>query len=177
MRQVQDTTGKVTITQGEFAVSGRSDCIISTILGSCVSTCLWDPQNQVGGMNHVLVARSMSGPVRCDAAGVNAMELLINGLVRLGAARNQLRAKVFGGAKMISGLSDIGHENGVFMLDFLSREGIPCLGQSLGGTAARQIRFHPADGRVLLKAAGAANAVTAPARPAERSAGNDVELF
>lgn len=177
MRQVQDATGKVTITQGEFAVSGRGDCVISTILGSCVSTCLWDPEHRVGGMNHVLVARSMSGPVRCDAAGVNAMELLINALVRLGAARHLLRAKVFGGAKMISGLSDIGHENGLFMIEFLAREGIPCEGRSLGGTTARQVRFFPAEGRVLLKAAGVASEVAAPSRPAERAKGNDVELF
>lgn len=174
MRQVRQSTGKVTITQGEFAVSDQRDCMISTILGSCVSTCLWDTAKGVGGMNHVLVARSMSGPVRSDAAGVNAMELLINALVRIGADRMALRAKVFGGAKMISGLSDIGQENGLFMLEFLEREGIPCVGQSLGGTVARQIRFFPAEGRVLVKST---SSEVAPAITSEKVEYNDVELF
>ncbi|WP_375690805.1 chemotaxis protein CheD [Pseudooceanicola sp. LIPI14-2-Ac024] len=167
----------MTITQGEFAASDHPDCVISTILGSCVSTCLWDPDRRVGGMNHVLVARSESGPTRSDAAGVNAMELLINALVRLGGDRRNLRAKVFGGAKMISGLSDIGHLNGLFMLEFLESEGIPCLGQSLGGTSARQIRFFPAEGRALLKSVTQAAVAPVPTKPAETDAGNGVELF
>lgn len=177
MRQVRPARGKVTITQGEFAVSDQGDCVITTILGSCVSTCLWDSDRGIGGMNHVLVARSVSGPVHSDAAGVNAMELLINAMVHLGAERRTLRAKVFGGAKMISGLSDIGQENGRFMLEFLGREGIPCLGQSLGGTVARQVRFYPAQGRALVKSAGQEAASVLPRYPAEPAAGNDVELF
>ena len=177
MRQVQSAGGKITITQGEFAVSGERDCMISTILGSCVATCLWDTTRRVGGMNHVLVARSKSGPIQSDAAGVNAMELVINALIRLGADRASLRAKVFGGAKMISGLSDIGQENGHFMLDFLEREGIPCVGQSLGGTMARQIRFYPAEGRALVKSAGSRPEPPAPSGPVERQTGNPVELF
>lgn len=177
MRQVRPARGKITITQGEFAVSGERDCMISTILGSCVSTCLWDTSRGVGGMNHVLVARSNSGPTRSDAAGVNAMELLINALIRLGAERALLQAKVFGGARMISGLSDIGQENSQFMLDFLEREGIPCVGQSLGGTLARQIRFYPAEGRALVKSAGSRAVPPATSDTVERQVGNPVELF
>lgn len=177
MRQVRTAPGNMSITQGEYAVSADPSCMLSTILGSCVSTCLWDPQRHVGGMNHVLVARSNSGAARSDAEGVNAMELLINALIRLGADRSSLRAKVFGGAKMITGLSDIGNSNGLFMLEFLDREGIPCAGQSLGGTQARQIRFYPTEGRALVKFVSSDNVIEVAPKPVAPIASNDVELF
>ena len=177
MRQVRATDGLMTITQGEFVVSDNPDCVVSTILGSCVSTCLWDPIAGVGGMNHVLVARSGAGPTANDAAGVNAMELLINALVRIGADRRGLQAKVFGGAKMISGLSDIGQLNGIFTLEFLDRESIPCISKSLGGTLARQVRFHPTIGRAQLKLVSADNAQETIVEAPPQKVGNDVELF
>ncbi|MGR3320396.1 MAG: chemotaxis protein CheD [Pseudooceanicola sp.] len=177
MRQVSANSRQVTITQGEFAVASSPGTMFSTILGSCVATCLWDPRRGIGGMNHILVARSQNGPVRCDAAGVNAMELLINGLVRLGASRGALQAKLFGGAKMVSGLSDIGRMNAIFALEFLEREGIPCLGKSLGGVSARQVRFFPVEGRAQLKlVAPDAAHETLPVQRADET-GNDVELF
>lgn len=164
------------ITQGEFAVSAEPGSMISTILGSCVATCLWDEKRGVGGMNHILVAQTSVGGSSCDFAGVNAMELLINSLVRKGADRRNLQAKVFGGARMVQGLSDIGQMNGIFALEFLEREGIPCLGRSLGGTQARHIKFFPAEGRVMQRTVASPPeetkiaAVAAPAR-------NGVELF
>lgn len=167
---------QTTITQGEYAVGTRPGELISTILGSCVAICLWDDQANVGGMNHILVAQTNIGGVLNDFAGVNAMELLINGMVRRGADRNNLKAKVFGGAKMVTGLSDIGGKNGEFALEYLQREGIVCLGTSIGGISARHIKFYPAEGRVMQKM------VSAPVReevpvPTRKPAGNDVELF
>ncbi|WP_328598874.1 chemotaxis protein CheD [Pseudooceanicola pacificus] len=167
--------GTVAITQGQYAVSGDPDCILSTILGSCVSTCLWDPHARVGGMNHILVARSAATSGASDMEGINAMELLINALVRMGAVRSSLQAKVFGGARMISGLSDIGEANGTFVLEYLSRESIACLGKSLGGASARQIKFRPSDGKVLLKTVGASKPAEVP--PDKPNPGNGVELF
>lgn len=165
----------VSISQGEYAVSGVPEFIISTILGSCVATCLWDEVAGVGGMNHILVAQTNVGGVASDFVGVNAMELLINALVREGAVRSRLRAKVFGGARMVHGLSDIGRANGDFALHFLEREEIPCLGQSLGGTSARHIRFYPAAGRVMQKTVAAVpEAEKTVAVPPRR---NGVELF
>ena len=131
----------VSISQGEFAVSRAPGAVISTILGSCVATCLWDDVAGVGGMNHILVAQTSVGGVASDFAGVNAMELLINALVREGAVRTRLKAKVFGGARMVQGLSDIGNANGSFARRFLDQEGIPCLGESLGGTSARPVSY------------------------------------
>lgn len=177
MRQVPAGKGVMTITQNEFAVSADPECILSSILGSCVATCLWDPVNAVGGMNHILVARSDAGASRCDAAGVNAMELLINALVRMGAQRANLNAKVFGGAKMITGLSDIGQLNAIFVLEFLEREGIPCIGKSLGGSSARQVRFFPTHGRALRKSVTGDAPVAVPVKSDPEINGNDVELF
>ncbi|MDF1854076.1 chemotaxis protein CheD [Pseudooceanicola sp.] len=110
-------------------------------------------------MNHRLVVNSQSAKCPYASLGVNAMDLLINALVRSGANRRNLHAKVLGGAKMISPLSDIGRGNAGFVRDFLNRERIPCLGKSIGKVHARQLRFHPTDGRVLLKpvASGTAN--------------------
>lgn len=165
----------VSISQGEFAVSSAPGEVISTILGSCVAACLWDDTAGIGGMNHILVAQKTVGGVACDFAGVNAMELLINALVRKGAVRGNLKAKVFGGARMVQGLSDIGRANGAFALDFLEQEGIPCLGHSLGGTSARHIRFYPAEGRVMQKTVTGAR-VEEPKAPAQPDR-NGVELF
>jgi len=176
MADINSGTSRVTtITQGEFAVSDTAGDQISTILGSCVATCLWDDEARVGGMNHILVAQTNVGGILSDFAGVNAMELLINGLVRRGADRTRLKAKVFGGSRMVAGLSDIGGKNGAFALEFLKREGIDCLGHSLGGTSARHIKFFPAEGRVMQKLVAATETVETPVRKEPER--NGVELF
>lgn len=139
------------IGQGEFAIDGGEHAVISTLLGSCVTACLWDPDRGIGGMNHVLFTNDTANAVEVFGHGVNGMELLINGLLRLGAERRRLRAKVFGGAKMISGLSDEGARNGEFVVAYLAREGIPHLGGDLGGAQARRIEFWPGTGRARMK--------------------------
>ncbi|WP_227269485.1 chemotaxis protein CheD [Roseobacter weihaiensis] len=164
------------ITQGERAVGGHPDQVITTILGSCVSCCLWDPVARVGGMNHMLLTVSTNSTGVCNLAGINAMELLINDILKLGGSRDRLRAKAFGGARMVAGLSDIGRMNSEFTLDFLQKEGIHCEKHSLGGDAARHIMFWPASGRAMQKARAdevIQNEVPMPAT----EAGNGLELF
>lgn len=139
------------IAQGEYAVGDETSGGISTILGSCVSTCLWDPVAKVGGMNHFLLPDAGSANGDASSFGANAMELLINALIHKGAARSRLRSKVFGGAQLTRGLTDAGSRNAEFALSYLSREGIPCDGQSVGGTQARRIEFSPLDGRARQK--------------------------
>lgn len=139
------------IGQGEFAIDGGADAVISTLLGSCVSACIWDPDRQIGGMNHVLFSDTSANAAEVFGHGVNGMEQLINGLMRLGADRRRLRAKVFGGAKMLSGLSDEGARNGNFVVEFLANEGIAHLGGDLGGRRARRIEFWPGIGRARMK--------------------------
>ena len=160
------------ISQGEHAISGRKHEVIATLLGSCVSACLWDPVCEIGGMNHVLFADETKDAANQFGHGVNGMELLINGLLRQGAQRDQLRAKVFGGASMIAGLSSAGKKNGEFVVDFLAREGIAYVGGDLGGTLARRLEFWPTSGRARIKMVNK-KVETEQVKPAS----SEVELF
>ena len=164
------------ITQGERAVGRGETFVISTILGSCVSCCLWDPVAKVGGMNHMLLTMSSKGDGVCNLAGINAMELLINDVLKIGGSRDRLRAKAFGGARMVAGLSDIGKMNSQFTLDFLKKEGITCASHSLGGETARHVKFWPATGRALQKIRRDAELPVEIPVP-ETSSGNGLELF
>lgn len=163
------------IGQGEHAIDGGEDSVIATLLGSCVSACIWDPTRRIGGMNHVLFIDESSNAADVFGHGVNGMELLINGLLRLGAERNRLRAKVFGGAKMFRGLSDEGARNGEFVIAFLANEGIAHLGGSLGGTRARRLEFWPGTGRARMKFVE--EEVPVVVAPPAASSGSSVELF
>ncbi|MBM1814733.1 chemotaxis protein CheD [Pseudosulfitobacter pseudonitzschiae] len=170
------TETRMHITQGQHAASGEANVVITTLLGSCVACCLWDPNARVGGMNHMLLTVRQDANLTDNLVGVNAMEVLINALIKSGAQRSSLRAKAFGGARMVDGLSDIGEANAQFTLDFLASEGITCEGHSFGGTNARNIRFWPATGRVLQRMS--TDRVIEPKAivhaPPE---GNDLELF
>ncbi|MEO0936530.1 MAG: chemotaxis protein CheD [Pseudomonadota bacterium] len=164
------------ITQGEHMVSDQPGTVITTLLGSCVACCLWDPEARVGGMNHMLLSVRTTSYTHCNTAGVNAMEVLINDIIKLGGVRGNLKAKVFGGAQMVSGLSEIGISNGRFVLEFLEREGITCESHSLGGVSARMLKYWPTEGRVLQKIASSTPVVPEP-QVLEESAGNAPELF
>lgn len=143
---VRDRYTFVHVVQGEYAVSDQPDTILTTILGSCVSTCICDPVARVGGMNHFLLPDSGPGNGQQFRYGLYAMELLINGLLKKGASKDRLEAKLFGGATMNDGLGRIGAANAAFAQRFLSDEGIRCVAQSLGGTRARRVRFTPTTG-------------------------------
>ncbi|MEM6566545.1 MAG: chemotaxis protein CheD [Pseudomonadota bacterium] len=164
---------RIHIVQGQYATASGPDAIISTLLGSCVAVCLWDEDLGIGGMNHMLLAKSSAGDHARTLSGLQAMELLINDLLKQGAMRNRLKAKAFGGASMVEGLSDVGQQNAEFTEHFLAQEGIPLTTASFGGTQARSVRFWPANGRALQKLTNAnVDEVKAPAAAAQ-----DVELF
>lgn len=137
----------INVIQGEFHVSGRPDDVITTILGSCVSACIYDPVRQIGGLNHFLLPGTDPRERQNIKYGAYAMEKLINALLRKGAQRGNLEAKLFGGASVVRSLSDIGKNNGEFAKEFLKDEGIRLVGGSLGGTQGRRIRFWPHTGR------------------------------
>lgn len=165
--------------QGEFLVAAEPDAVLTTILGSCVSACLWDAEAGVGGMNHIVLPDAPENDLRRASAGANAMELLINGIIRRGGERGRLKAKLFGGAKMIAGLSDVGDRNGRFAVEFLSAEGIETVSTSLGGTLGRRIQFWPASGRarqMMLTHAQVPSEEIVPADPGPIG-GSDIELF
>jgi chemotaxis protein CheD len=138
-------TVKFHVVQGEHRVSGNPEETLLTILGSCVSACLYDPIRRVGGMNHFLLADGDGQEAM--RYGAYAMEILINDLLKIGASRDRLEAKLFGGAKIMERLNDIGAENILFARRFLATEGIPVVGESLGGRRARRIEFWPVGGR------------------------------
>ncbi len=162
------------VVQGEYRVSDRPDVVITTVLGSCVAACIYDPVRGVGGMNHFLLpeAAGGAGDIRHAAA---AMERLINALLRHGAQRDRMQAKLFGGARMIASLPDIGRQNAEAARRILETDGIPVISGDVCGTEARRIRFWPGTGRVqmLLLGNDAPCPVERPTRPRE----GGIELF
>jgi chemotaxis protein CheD len=136
---------KLHVVQGDHCVSADPDASMSTILGSCVAACLYDPVRKVGGMNHFLLADGDGEEAM--RYGAYAMEVLINDLLKMGASRDRLEAKLFGGARMMERLSDIGAGNAEFARRFLAAEGIPVVSESLGGRRARRVEFWPVGGR------------------------------
>ena len=142
---------RIHVVQGEFAVTHDPDVMLGTILGSCVSACMRDPVAGVGGMNHFLLpgerAEKGEGP-QALRYGVQSMELLLNALYRMGARRERLEVKLFGGARVVDGLSDVGRQNSDFAERFLASEGIRMVGGSLRGDQARRIQYWPVSGRV-----------------------------
>ena len=172
-------TRKHHVIQGEHAVSSDPGVLFTTVLGSCVSACLHDPERRVGGMNHFLLADGADGDrVTEDLMryGAYAMEVLINDLMQRGARRECLEAKIFGGAKMIDGLHDVGAANAVFARRFLADEGIPIISASLGGRQARRVEFWPATGRARQREVESATPLREVRQPAA-AIGNDVEFF
>jgi chemotaxis protein CheD len=166
------------VIQGEHAVSADPDALFTTILGSCVAACLNDPAAGVGGMNHFLLVETADGARIDDEAmryGAYAMEVLINDLMKRGARRDRLEAKVFGGAKVIEALQDVGLANAAFVRRFLADEGIPIIAASLGGRHARRVEFWPASGRARQREVERAEPRDVAAR--RPVSGNDVELF
>ncbi|QEL20585.1 CheR family methyltransferase [Limnoglobus roseus] len=133
--------------------SVRGPAVLKTLLGSCVSACLYDPTTGVGGMNHFSLPGGTDDGLN-TRYGAHAMEMLITSIMKKGGDRDRLRAKVFGGAKVLQVHSEalnVGAKNVAFVTDFLNTEGIPIDGQCLGGTKGLLVRFHPSTGRALAK--------------------------
>lgn len=143
----------INVAPGDQGLARSGGEILSTVLGSCVAACLRDPVAGVGGMNHFLLPgdeRVSLGPSSDDMRfGAAAMEFLINALLKHGALRSRLEAKVFGGAAMIAGSAErsVGGRNADFVLRFLAREGIPVASRDLGGDRPRRVNYEPATGR------------------------------
>ncbi|MFA6505761.1 MAG: chemotaxis protein CheD [Treponemataceae bacterium] len=149
---VPEELRKVVLHPGDHYAT-KDPLIISTLLGSCVAACLYDPVSHVSGMNHFLLADrhySRNMPMAITDAGrygVHAMELLINDMLRLGADRRRLKAKAFGGGAVLKDVSDdnflcVGEVNERFIREFLKTEGIELTAEDLGGKRGRVIRFR-----------------------------------
>ncbi len=131
----------------------REEVAVVTILGSCVSACLRDPVAGLGGMNHFMLPENRGDSGVSARYGSHAMELLINALLKAGARRDRLEAKVFGGGNVLKGFTanPVGTRNGKFVLDYLQVEKIPVLAQDLYGIHPRKVWFFPLTGRVVVQ--------------------------
>jgi chemotaxis protein CheD len=140
----------VKVLPGEFFVHDE-DVLIMTTLGSCIAACLWDREKRVGGMNHFLLPDGQGG--ESGRYGFYAMELLIGELVKRGATRSTMEAKVFGGGAVIGGMSSInvGERNTAFVLDYLRTERITVVSKDVLDTCARKVCYLPASGKAMVK--------------------------
>jgi chemotaxis protein CheD len=147
---------RVTLSPGEYYSTGNPG-VISTLLGSCIAACLYDPRKRLIGMNHFMLSNprySQDMPNHVSEAGrygIQAMELLINQMMSLGTNRRLLRAKIFGGATLLNRESDgsnffcVGQVNCRFIVEYLKSEGIPVDALDLGGAFGRVIHFSNGD--------------------------------
>lgn len=145
------------ILPGEYYVTGR-DMVLVTVLGSCVSACIRDKVSGIGGMNHFMLpegsAGEMANPLAASARyGSYAMEVLINQLLKMGANRANLEAKVFGGGNVLRGfrVGNVGERNARFVLNYLKFEQIDLAAKDLLDIYPRKIYYFPATGRVLVR--------------------------
>jgi chemotaxis protein CheD len=146
----------VVIHPGEY-YSDHEDIIICTILGSCISVVLIDQETGCSGMNHFMLANTATPSLPMDDLagryGINAMELLINDLMKKGCKRTALTAKVFGGGHVIrtGNVNAIPETNIKFAREFLATENIPVVSHDTGGDNGRKIFLFASTGQVLLK--------------------------
>lgn len=144
----------VRIEAGQVHAS-KSPVEIRTLLGSCVSACLYDPAARLGGMNHFMLPSSRDEDSASARYGVHAMELLINDIMKLGGSRQRLQAKVFGAASVIQLKRtgpEVGEMNADFVIRFLEAEGIPVVAKQLGGKSPLEVRMESDTGKVRVKA-------------------------
>jgi chemotaxis protein CheD len=155
-RFIDPKLGAVTakILPGEYYVT-TADELVTTVLGSCVAACIWDPEAGIGGMNHFMIPNGgvATGGVGAEAAryGMFAMELLINAILKNGGERDRLLVKLAGGGNVLRSSILVGSENVRFALDYVQAEGLEMVGSHLEGRHARRVLFHPLTGhcRVL----------------------------
>ncbi|HCY62943.1 MAG TPA: chemoreceptor glutamine deamidase CheD [Oxalobacteraceae bacterium] len=143
------------ILPGEYFVTPK-DMMIVTVLGSCVAACIRDRTTGIGGMNHFMLPDSSDGdgPVSLSMRyGTYAMEVLINALLKSGARRENLEAKVFGGGNVLRGFVaiNVGERNAQFVRKFLKTEGIRIVAEDLNDIHPRKVYFFPRSGKVLVK--------------------------
>ena len=145
------------ILPGEYYFTNK-DMLIVTVLGSCVSACIRDRVSGLGGMNHFMLPDGGGGdvnsPVSASARyGTYAMEILINDLLKAGARRENMEAKVFGGGAVLRGFTaiNVGERNAAFVLSYLRAEKMRVVAEDLNDIHPRKVYFFPRTGKVLVK--------------------------
>lgn len=156
---------------GYHKVIYEPDIAITTLLGSCVAACIRDKTTGIGGLNHFLLPHDKSEGAGGFSAryGVNAMEVLINEILKAGARKDNLEAKVFGAGNVIARVesTNVGQQNADFVIAYLRDEGIRLLASDLGGDRARRVFYFPATGKA--RVLSLSNQDTARTKEAELS--------
>ena len=139
------------ILPGEYFVT-NSGMLLVTVLGSCVAACIRDADSGLGGMNHFMLPDGDTGD-GSGRYGSYAMELLINELIKQGARRETMQAKIFGGAQVMAGFTsmNVGERNTAFVRDYLATERIPVVSQDVLDIHPRKVCFFPVTGKALVK--------------------------
>jgi chemotaxis protein CheD len=173
----------VKVLPGEYFVHDE-DMLITTTLGSCIAACLWDRDRRIGGMNHFMLPEGSGDSGRY---GSYAMELLINEMMKRGASRMTMEAKVFGGGAVISGMNtlNVGERNTKFVIEYLQTERIPIVSKDVMDIYPRKVCFLPGSGKAMVKRLAPTNAeaLVAQDRAAAQKAvptttgGGSVDLF
>lgn len=156
--ETQFQSEAVKVLPGEYFVDNE-DILIMTTLGSCIAACLWDRNARIGGLNHFMLPEGGEGSGRY---GAYAMELLINEMMKRGASRSSLEAKIFGGGQVIAGMGtmNIGERNTTFVMDYLNTERIPVVSKDVLDIYPRKVCFLPASGKAMVKRLAPARAET-----------------
>jgi chemotaxis protein CheD len=175
----------VKVLPGEFFVSNQ-ELVIMTVLGSCISACLWDTRAGLGGMNHFMLPESDTAD-ESGRYGSYAMELLINEMMKAGARRESLQAKIFGGAQVMAGFTtmNVGERNTQFVKEYLRMERIPILSEDVLDIHPRKVCFFPTNGKAMVKRLAHAHPESLlsqerrgnAASVAQTTAGGSVDLF
>ncbi len=177
------------ILPGEYYFTGR-EMLIVTVLGSCVAACIRDRVSGVGGMNHFMLPDSgndADSPLSASMRyGAYAMEVLINELLKAGARRENLEAKVFGGCNVLRGFTtiNVGERNAQFVRDYLRAENVRITAEDLNDVHPRKVYFFPRTGKVLVKKLRQLNNYTLVKREQDYArrlktsqVGGDIDLF
>ncbi|WP_231512379.1 chemoreceptor glutamine deamidase CheD [Paucibacter sp. KBW04] len=145
----------VKILPGEYFVDNE-DLLVMTTLGSCIAACLWDRHAQIGGMNHFMLP---DGAGDSGRYGSFAMELLINEMMKRGASKSRMEAKIFGGGAVIAGMNtiNVGERNTNFVIDYLKTERIPIVSKDVLDIYPRKVCFLPHSGKAMVKRLAPAN--------------------
>lgn len=174
----------VKVLPGEYFVANEN-LVIMTVLGSCIAACLWDSRARVGGMNHFMLPDGDSGDVS-GRYGSYAMELLINEMLKLGARRETMQAKIFGGAQVMHNFTtmNVGERNTDFVVNYLQTERIPIVSEDVLDIYPRKVVYFPATGKVMVKRLAHTHPDTLAeevrgnaATVAKTTAGGSVDLF
>lgn len=176
----------VKVLPGEYFVTGEN-IVICTVLGSCIAACLWDRTLNIGGMNHFMLPEGDSTDIS-GRYGSYAMEVLINEMIKLGARRETMQAKVFGGGQVMANFTtmNVGERNTDFVVQYLQTERIPIVSEDVLDIYPRKVVYFPATGKAMVKRLAHAHPEAlveqersrgSAAQLAKTNAGGSVDLF